>query len=90
MKRTNLGAIPADLATALSRIQAALGDAEADAFVYVATVCEVSLRVMAEARPSAVRDHARTAEIALRMPDGPAGVVLGQLKDVRVEIREGA
>lgn len=92
--RTDLGAIPDDLADALRTLQDALpDDAEGtpagDAFVFVATYCEVALRLMREARPSAVRDYARTAELALRMPDGPAGALLDALRRVRVaEVRE--
>lgn len=92
--RTDLGAIPDDLADALSTLQDALpADAEdtpaGDAFVFVATFAEVAVRLMREARPSAVRDSARTAELVLRMPGGPAGALLDGLRRVRVaEVRE--
>jgi len=89
MTRTNLGDIPATLAAHLARLQDAAPD-ESEAFVYVATFCEIALRALREARPSAVRDYSRTAELALRLPDGPAGVLLGALKGVRVEIRGDA
>lgn len=94
--RTDLGAIPADLAAALRTLQDALpADSDegpvGDAFVFVATFAEVALRLMREARPSAVREYARAAELTLRLPGGPAGVVLDGLRRVRVaEVREVA